>query len=147
LEDIRVDEKLSELQIIDLFPNWQQGIQRILKSIGVEQQGPNDFWGLMTEGNVLMDSGKYDEALGYYNKALNIDPKNSYAWYNKGMALCLLGKYKEAMEYYDKAIEIDPDNGMTWYAKGDLYHELKQGKEKADQCFAKARGLGFKPPS
>ena len=88
LEDIRVDEKLSELHIIDLFHNWQQGIQRILKSIGVEQQGPNDFWGLMTEGNVLMDSGKYNEALGYYNKALNIDPKNSYAWYNKGMALC-----------------------------------------------------------
>jgi tetratricopeptide (TPR) repeat protein len=95
----------------------------------------------------LVSSGKYNEALGYHKKALNIDPKNSYAWYNKGLALSRLGKYKEAMEYYDKAIELDPNNGMAWYYKGQLQLELKQGKEKADQCFARARELGFKPPS
>jgi hypothetical protein len=30
------DEKLSELHIIDLFSDWEQGIQKILKSMGIE---------------------------------------------------------------------------------------------------------------
>ena len=30
------DEKLSEIHMVDLFPEWQQGIQKILESMGVE---------------------------------------------------------------------------------------------------------------
>jgi hypothetical protein len=30
------DEKLGELHIVDLFPDWKQGIQKILRSTGVE---------------------------------------------------------------------------------------------------------------
>jgi hypothetical protein len=37
LDETRVnDEKLREIHIIDLFPDWNQGIQKILKSMGVK---------------------------------------------------------------------------------------------------------------
>ena len=38
LDEIKVnDEKLSEIHIVDLFPDWKQGIQKILKSMGMEE--------------------------------------------------------------------------------------------------------------
>jgi len=36
-----------------------------------------------------------------------IDPKNVYAWNNKGVALDKLGKYKQAIKCYDKANALD----------------------------------------
>ena len=60
------------------------------------------------KGISLDNLGKYNEAIEYYDKALEIDPENAEALNNKGVALDDLGKYNEAIEYYDKVLEIDP---------------------------------------
>jgi tetratricopeptide (TPR) repeat protein len=44
---------------------------------------------------------------------LEINPKNSNAWYSKGLALSKLGRDKEAMKCHEKAGEIDPKYD-TW---------------------------------
>jgi tetratricopeptide (TPR) repeat protein len=51
--------------------------------------------------------GKYQEAIECYDKALEIDAKDAYAWNNKGLALGSLGKYEEALSCYDKALMIN----------------------------------------
>lgn len=43
-----------------------------------------------------------------YDKALEIDPKDSNSWCNKGIALSSLSSYDEAMKAFDKALEINP---------------------------------------
>jgi tetratricopeptide (TPR) repeat protein len=40
-----------------------------------------------TKGLALNNLGKYNEAIEYYDKALQIDPKHADALYNKGLAL------------------------------------------------------------
>jgi tetratricopeptide (TPR) repeat protein len=42
------------------------------------------------------------------NKALEINPQDENAWYNKGLSLVELKKPGEAIKAYYKAIEINP---------------------------------------
>ena len=69
--------------------------------------GQNNTTNLDT-GNELLNEGKYDEAIVYYDKALEIKPNDVDALNNKGLALYNLERYEEAITYYEKALEIDP---------------------------------------
>jgi len=65
-------------------------------------------------GNQVFDQGKYEDAIKYYDAALNINASNIEAWFNKGSALYYLGRCKEAVKCYDNVLIIDPNNS---YAK------------------------------
>ena len=47
------------------------------------------------EGKRLMNSSRYEEALVFYNQALQKDPMFVNALINKGVALAELGRSKE----------------------------------------------------
>jgi tetratricopeptide (TPR) repeat protein len=53
-----------------------------------------------------------------------------------------LGKYEDAIKCYDEIIKIKPDDAFTWYNKGIALANLGK-QEDADNCFAKAREIGF----
>ncbi len=53
------------------------------------------------KGNVLVDQGKYDEAIKAYDRAIEINPQLAEVWNNKGLALYHQGKYSEAIQAYD----------------------------------------------
>jgi len=57
-----------------------------------------------------------EDILAYFNKILELDPKDANAWYYKGNALARLGRCDEAAKCYDKALEIDPKNpnALEW---------------------------------
>ncbi len=46
---------------------------------------------LYNKGAGLYDMGRYEEAIGYFDKAIAIDPDHSVAWSNKGLALSDMG--------------------------------------------------------
>ena len=51
---------------------------------------------LIEEGIALIEQGKYEEALLYFDKSLALEPGNLSALYTKGSALSSLGRYEEA---------------------------------------------------
>ncbi len=55
-----------------------------------------------------LEAKDFKEKIECYDRALEVDPKYVYAWYNKGFILDDLGRYEEAIECYDRALEIDP---------------------------------------
>ena len=63
---------------------------------------------LVKNGQSLMDAGKYDEALGYFEQALLLNQDDPDLWNNKGIALRSLGRYEESMECFNKSLEIEP---------------------------------------
>ena len=75
----------------------------------------NEF---VTKGDVLGRSGRYNEAIEAYDKAIEIDPKLAIAWSNKGNVLGRSGRYDEAIQALDKAIEIDPKLADALQSKG-----------------------------
>jgi tetratricopeptide (TPR) repeat protein len=56
-----------------------------------------DIGALMDKGVALQNSGKNEEAIGYYDKALAIDPNHVLELANKGSALGDLEKYNESI--------------------------------------------------
>jgi tetratricopeptide (TPR) repeat protein len=64
---------------------------------------------LIEKGNQYFDEQRYEQAIPYYDRVLEIDPNYVEALYNKGAALDSLGKYNEAMQYIDRVLEIDPN--------------------------------------
>jgi tetratricopeptide (TPR) repeat protein len=87
--------------------------------------------------------GKYEEAIKYYDKAIEIDPNYAGAWYGKGSALQKLKQYKEAIECSAKAIELnpnDPNFPYPWIVKGDSLRTIGDYSE-AEHCFKKAHDL------
>ncbi len=69
------------------------------------------------QGNDLFQQGKYQDAISYYDKALEINTTNTKVLYNKALALDQLGKIEDALSYYDKVLAITPNDTSTLYNK------------------------------
>jgi tetratricopeptide (TPR) repeat protein len=65
-------------------------------------------------GIVLASSGRIDEAIEHYRKALEIKPDYPDAHNNLGIALASCGRIGEAIEHYEKALEINPDYAIAY---------------------------------
>ncbi len=84
---------------------------------------------LNSGSNNVSNLNKSDEALKELDKAIEINPHNSYAWHFKGAALYKLNKSDEAIAAYDKAIEINPQSPMPWISKGVALDDLNRSDE------------------
>ena len=63
---------------------------------------------LIEKGNLLVKDEKYEEALLFFNKALELDPNDHRIWNQKGIALRSIGRYNEAIECFNKSLELVP---------------------------------------
>ncbi|MBC8358067.1 MAG: tetratricopeptide repeat protein, partial [Candidatus Aminicenantes bacterium] len=81
--------------------------------------------------------GLYDKAMSDYNKAIEIDPKNSRAYNFRGTGYHYKGLYDKAIADYTKAIELDPKNATGYAIRGDVYH-AKGLYDRAISDFTKA---------
>jgi tetratricopeptide (TPR) repeat protein len=89
------------------------------------------------KGYTLANSGKYDDAIICFDKALEINPKYTRVWRNKGYALNNLKRYVEAITCLDEALEINPNSAHAWSQKGYALFNLNKFEE-ALECFDKA---------
>jgi tetratricopeptide (TPR) repeat protein len=92
---------------------------------------------LLDKGNSLFTEGRYEEAIQYYDKVLEIEPNDVYVLYNKGNAFYSLGNYTEAIQYFDKALEIEPRLVEALTNKGLALADLGKYQE-AIQYYDKA---------
>src|SRR2546426_12274741 len=69
-------------------------------------------------GNDLFDQGNYENAIKYYDKALEINSTDINVLYNKALALDSLGRHDEAVSYYDKVLAIKPNDTDSLNNKG-----------------------------
>lgn len=88
---------------------WDKGKQLSPK----DPLWPTYYNGLVTlylnKGLELGRIQKYNRAIYYFQKGLEIDPKNADLWYNIGGAYYTVGNYSEAKKAWKKALKINPD--------------------------------------
>jgi Ser-tRNA(Ala) deacylase AlaX/Flp pilus assembly protein TadD len=104
-----------------------------IKDIGLEQNSEDED-SLIKKGNKLSDSGKYEEALTCFDKAIELNPSNVDCWLNKGWVFGKLERHEEAIACYNKAIELDPTDDLPWYNKGNRLGDLGR-YEEAIACY------------
>ena len=92
---------------------------------------------LNDKGLSLSNLGHSEEALGYYDRALALDPEYALAWDNKGAALGHLGRYEEELTCIDRALALNPEHALAWYNKGVELGRLGRHEEGL-ACYERA---------
>ena len=96
----------------------------------------------LDEGNTFFLLKKYDEALVAYEQAIQLDPSQASAYFNKGVALTNLERYDEALAAFEKAIRFNHNFAPAYFNKGYVLNNLGETGE-AKQAYKKARQLGY----
>jgi serine/threonine protein kinase len=81
-------------------------------------------WELYNKAFSLGSLGHLQEALEYYDRVLELEPKNSDAWNNKGVCLRKLGRIAEALACYEGSIETNRHNASAWANRGNCLSAL-----------------------
>lgn len=79
---------------------------------------------LLGKGKALERKGKFREAMPFYERAIQIDPKNGMTYYYRGELLWRLEKPKQALPDYDRALARGGNLFKIYEAKGKVYYEL-----------------------
>ena len=85
-------------------------------------------------------SGKFNESMALYNKAISIFPYAIEAKFGLVLPAAALAKWDLVIDQYDKILEIDPKNTYANYRLGFIYYERKE-YEKAHSYFEKVVNL------
>lgn len=88
----------------------------------VLERKPNNKELLNNIGHAMYETKKYKEALDYFTKILNLDPKDAATLYMAGMTFQKLGQKEKGQKICDHAIEMDPS-----LAKYRQKNEMPQG--------------------
>jgi tetratricopeptide (TPR) repeat protein len=90
---------------LDYFPNQQWFAETVLEKTSLEK------------GLAYYELGKYyfnrnmlNQAIPYYYKSIQNDPKHYLSYYHLVIVLDMVGKSAEAIPIYEKLIAIEPDN-------------------------------------
>lgn len=68
--------------------------------------------------------GKCAEALGHFDRALEIDPARSAIWNDRGLCLKDMGKFEEAKRSFERALGIDPRDEEFLFDYGEVLETI-----------------------
>ncbi len=146
IQQAPTDEGYTELQrreIIDAVYYKKPFSKPMLNQKIAEEREVNiiEAWGkaerLFQAGVAISLTGKYEKAIEYYKKALDIKTDYAEAFFGMGAAFNNLGKYDIGIKYYKKAIDIKVDYADAYFDMGHSYMEIGNIK-KAIECYQKA---------
>ena len=87
------------------------------------------IWELNNRGRAMYARRKYEEAIIWYKRALEIEPLTHFLWNNIGNALHNLDRLDEALKYYEICLTIDPDYTYALNGMGNILGDLGRGHE------------------
>ena len=89
---------------------------------------------LYQRGTALVCAGRYAEAIAWFDRALERNPRNKEVLVALAAAVDRLGLFQEAVLSCDQALEIDDQYPDAWFVKGLALFRLSQYTESGS-CF------------
>lgn len=80
-------------------------------------------------GNSCLELKQWQDAVVYYQKALELNPNRYWNQCNLGKALTAINKFEEAATQYQKAISSKPKKPYAYNRLGEVLLELKQWEQ------------------
>ena len=76
--------------------------------------------------------GNYDSAVGYFENAVNKNPRRAEAWVQVGYCRVKQGKNQEAIRAYLQALQLKPEDAEIYNKLGDAYYYAGRLREAID---------------
>jgi superkiller protein 3 len=107
----------------------------------------------LEKGNKQYDKGKFDQAIDYYKRILDIEPENKDALIKIGLSFRQKEEYDTAIQWYDKVLDIDAEDkiainniGYALECKANGAEDSELKNSLMDQAIAKyERSLEIDP--
>ena len=102
------------------------------KVIGMQSLGTVEYSRRITTGpaaKISFDNELFNEALKYFDKAIEIKPDSSLAYENKALTLSRKGDYEDAIKNGLTAVEINPSNWTVINNMVKWYKDLEKFSE------------------
>lgn len=121
------------------FPNSLYAVMVLKDALRNDPEDANANYLL---GNIYYDKRQYDLAIGYWEKALELNPKFPTVWRN--LALAYFNKRKDpekAVEYMEKAFWLDRSDSRVLMELDQLYKRLRYPHEDRLRLLEEYAGL------
>ncbi len=135
-----LEDKKEQLKTLeDKFKNYKESddekpLSDLLLNDAKKRSEARTWFG---KGSDSYGIGEYEQAIDYYSRAIEFDPKYSIAYNRRGSSYGSLSQYMKAIRDFNKAIELDPKSSHAYYNRGLSYHKFGQ-YEKSLKDFNKA---------
>ena len=136
--ETRKRDEVNGVWIPDII--WRRDSTEQLASryvITLNHNNIQDYQLYFERGTTYIESGRFEQAIASFDKAIELKPNFHDAWNNRGLALLNLERYEQAIASFDKAIELKPDFHCAWFNRGLALLNLER-YEQAIASFDKA---------
>jgi len=96
-----------------------------------------EAWELVNRGYSYIELGRYERAIEYCDKAIELSPRDFEAYNNRGVAYANLGQPERAIKDYSEAVKLNPNHASAYNNRAALYDDLGQ-PERAIGDYSKA---------
>ncbi len=83
--------------------------------------------------NVLIQKGRYAEAMAELKRAVRVNPASSEAYNSMGSIELMAHDYQDAAEYFERAVTLEPGNTAAHINYGTALVNLRRWNEAIDQ--------------
>ncbi|MDD5133998.1 MAG: tetratricopeptide repeat protein [Phycisphaerae bacterium] len=118
---------------------WKNSLTLFEHTLGVTE---NNYFILSNQAAYLNETGRFDEAIGLFNKLLKIRPNSAETHNNLGNALAHIGKIQQAIEHYNLAIKYKPELSEAYR---NLANTLKNNGRLEEAVSYYEQALKIKP--
>jgi tetratricopeptide (TPR) repeat protein len=125
-EDLRVEACLKDVQSCLSKDDYESALHVTEELVALGWQ-TSDL--LQQQGFSLFKLNRVKDALTAFDKALEMNPHNAFAWVSRGIALNTLCEYVAALAAFDKAVELAPKRSLGWMLRGMSLDRLKRGED------------------
>ena len=118
------------LRLAGVYPQARDALDKALR------QNPKDALTRRVLARLLLDQGKYEEALATFDEVAQ-EMRDDAAWYEGCTVRILSGRYAEALTRLDQRSAAQPDEADAWWMRGWLYYRIgawPQALEAADRA-------------
>jgi tetratricopeptide (TPR) repeat protein len=91
-------------------PNQPGALQDVAETLQRAETEPENFVAQMKAGDMYAQIGRFDKAIEFYAKGVNLNPQNAPAHIVLANAYFDTQKFEDAEKFYARALEIDPKN-------------------------------------
>lgn len=95
---------------------------------------PADLGDLFEKALVAESKSRFNEAVEFYQEAINLKRDNPVLHFNLGNAFYALGRLEDSRDAFREAVNLDDGYSEAWNNLGNISLELEQWKEAIEAC-------------